>query len=257
MARTPTYTVEITIHSAHNLPIADLKSLSCDAYVQATFITPSLPPYKPPGSGQDVEPDPPLTFRTPTVRNSRQAEWCPASSGPHSAKCEEARSGQSSGTSCLASGKWVVGGVPKEGFVVRMNLYDEDHANHDDRLGRAVADFTSVPLYDGFEVKAQEYEVKKRGGSIRGTRAIVQTYLVAMLPHVKAQGHAHIVLSMKVLNRTEDQFHGKVFTLGPSSYMTFFEDASILTALFRQMVTTLLASHRCLAACSSCSAQFL
>jgi hypothetical protein len=212
----PTYAVEITIHSAHNLPVADLITLSCDAYVHATLFTPSIS--SGPSEGQH-EPDPPLTFRTPTVRRSRHAEWCPASAEhDHSEPCRKAREANSAaGPSCLASGKWVVGGVPKEGFTLQLDLLDEDPGDKDDRLGRVEIDFTDTPLYEGYEIKEREYPVKRRGSSIAGTRVLVQTYLASILPSVKLNHHTHLVVSMKVKDRIEEDMKGKVFTIGPST----------------------------------------
>jgi hypothetical protein len=214
----PTFAVEITIHSAHNLPVADMNTLSCDPYVHATIFTPSIP--SGPSEGQEAE-DPPLTFRTPTVRRSRQAEWCPANSEQgHSESCRKAREGNSAaGPSCVASGKWVVGGIPKDGFTLQLDLLDEDPGDKDDRLGRAEIDYTGKELYEGYEIKEQQYPVKKRGTGLRGSRVIVQTYIAAMLPSVKLNHHAHLVMSMKVLHRTDEDMKGKVFTIGPSTFV--------------------------------------
>jgi hypothetical protein len=214
----PTYAVEITIHSAHNLPVSDLNTLSCDPYVHATLFTPSLS--SGPSESQDQhEPDPPLTFRTPTVRRSRRAEWCPASvDHQHSEHCRKAREANSAaGSSCLASGMWVVGGIPEAGFTLQLDLLDED-GDKDDQIGRVEIDYTETPLHEGYEVKEREYPVKKRGSTIAGTRVIVKTYLASLLPTVKLNRHPHLIVSMKVKDRVEQDMKGKVFTIGPSAF---------------------------------------
>jgi hypothetical protein len=72
-----TYTAEISIHAAHNLPVADISTLSCDPYIQATLVTPTTSSKKASKSDDSFLDDPPLSFRTPTIRRTRQAEWCP------------------------------------------------------------------------------------------------------------------------------------------------------------------------------------
>jgi Ca2+-dependent lipid-binding protein len=95
-------TVEIVFHSAHNLPIGDLNSLSSDPYIKAELLVPSRP----------REPDdPPVTFRTPTIRRSRQPVWTPQSAVKAQRDHEDAPPGQND-----IAAVWVVN-VPSDGCV--------------------------------------------------------------------------------------------------------------------------------------------
>lgn len=207
-----TYTVEIIFHSAKNLPISDLNDLSCDPYIHATLLVPSL-------KGRDKNNgEPLLTFRTPTVRRSRHAEWCPAAGGsPHADQCT--KGSESAGSpACLASGKWIVGGVPAEGFVLDMRVRDEDPGSHDDRLGRATAHFPDNSssygrLKEGYEVKAEWYKIKRSRAS---PRVSALTFFAGALPGIKVNTHAEVCVSIRVLGETE-KAEGRVFTVGPST----------------------------------------
>ena len=93
----PGYTVRITFHRAHNLPFADVTSLSSDPYLIANLRT-DLP--------KRHKQDPDLVFRTPTIRRSTNPEW---------------------------NSVWTIAHIPPSGFNMKIRLFDEDAADHDDR----------------------------------------------------------------------------------------------------------------------------
>lgn len=171
------YTVRIVFHSAQNLPVADLLTLSCDPYVSATITVPTHP------SASD---DPPLTWRTPTIRRTRDPTW-----------------------NCA----WIVSGIPSAGFRLCMKLVDEDPGDRDDRMGKADARFEAGVLREGYEVREHAYKIEKRRGSFRPW---IQTYLVAVLPGQKLIKHNRVVVSVKVIGKAADQNDRRVYTVGPS-----------------------------------------
>jgi len=170
----PGYTVKITFHRATNLPMADLNSCSSDPYVLAQINTSLLSRHKE---------DPVLRFRTPTVRRSTDPEW----------NCE-----------------WIVANIPKDGFLLKARIYDEDPADHDDRLGNVhvhVGDLDES--WEG--IKEQAFKVKKRSGSKRA-------YLIrAFATCFKFAHHMHgfLYVSVELLGRTEGEEGGRCYTVGP------------------------------------------
>jgi hypothetical protein len=168
------YTIKITIHRAQNLPMADLNSLSSDPYVVTQMYTPNITRHKE---------DPPLRMRTATVRRDVNPEW---------------------------NAEWIVANVPASGFKLKCRIYDEDPADHDDRLGNA---HILVPsLNESWQgIQEQSFKVKKRMGSKRA-------YLVqAMATGVRVRKHmnGHLVLSIKMLGKTDSEHGGRVYTIGP------------------------------------------
>ena len=138
--------VLITFKTASNVPIRDLISKSSDPYLLA-LLSPRTPP-------SPEYPPFPLTYRTTTKRETRNPEW---------------------------NETWHLGGIPIEGFDMKIKIYDEDKPGEfGDRLG--VADFSVSKLpsaaVDGNAGEAQEFElkIKKRKAS---RRAYAATYLVA------------------------------------------------------------------------------
>lgn len=174
------YTLRITFHSAQNLPVADIKDLSCDPYLEAEIIAPSLP------RNHEL---PPFTWRTPTVHMSRDPVW----------NCS-----------------WVVGGIPSSGFLLVMRVRDEDVRNKDDRLGKAVADFSRSGLIrEGFKMSEEQFKIMKRKGSFRPW---IQTYLAALIPGQKLRKHNRVTISVEVLSKCPDQNDRRIYTIGPSGY---------------------------------------
>jgi hypothetical protein len=101
----PGYTIRFTFHHAKNLPYADLGSLSADPYIIATLKTALVKRHKA---------DPDLKIRVPTVHKNVNPVW---------------------------NAQWIVANVPASGFYLKCRLYDEDPADHDDRLG----EFSAFP----------------------------------------------------------------------------------------------------------------
>lgn len=168
------YTVKITIHRATNLPMADINSLSSDPYVLAECKTDGPMRHKE---------DPPLQFRTPTIRRNTDPEW---------------------------NAEWTVANAPAGGFKLKLRVYDEDPANKDDRLGNVHIHVPSLQGWAGMQ--QQKYHIEKKAGSKRAyvVRAVATCFRVAK--HM----HGDIYISMEVLEKTpEDGQNGRMYTLGP------------------------------------------
>ncbi|OCB89891.1 hypothetical protein A7U60_g2920 [Sanghuangporus baumii] len=178
-----TYNVLITIHRAANIPAADIHNLSADPYILATLNAPSRP--QPPE-------EPRLRWRTPTVRATRDPVF---------------------------NNRWLIGGAPQDGFILKLSVVDEDTKDRDDRLGGAVMAFTRDMMREGFEIKERELKVQKRQGSIV---PYILTYMEGILPGHKVRKHNRIVISAKVIGRTNDQDDFRVHTIGPNTYSLHF-----------------------------------
>ncbi|KAM0721919.1 hypothetical protein Q7P37_002844 [Cladosporium fusiforme] len=164
----------ITIHRATNLPMADINSLSSDPYVLAECKTDNPMRHKE---------DPPLRYRTPTIRRNTDPEW---------------------------NADWIVANAPAQGFKLKLRVYDEDPANKDDRLGNV---HVHVPPLDGWEgLHDKKYHIEKKSGSKRAylVRAVATCFRVA--EHM----HGDLFISMQVLEKTpEDGQNGRMYTIGP------------------------------------------
>uniref|UniRef100_A0A093V2P2 RasGAP-activating-like protein 1 n=1 Tax=Talaromyces marneffei PM1 TaxID=1077442 RepID=A0A093V2P2_TALMA len=124
------YTLKFTFHRASNLPAADFGTLSSDPFVRAELKT-ALP--------KRHKQDPNAVFRTPTIRRDVNPVW---------------------------NAEWVVANVPASGFHLKCRVYDEDPADHDDRLGNAHMLVDRITEdWDG--IKERAYRLKKRAGSKR------------------------------------------------------------------------------------------
>ncbi|KAF1984644.1 hypothetical protein K402DRAFT_359166 [Aulographum hederae CBS 113979] len=169
----PGYTVKITFHRAHDLPMADINSLSSDPYILAQLNT-SLP--------SRHKEDPYLRLRTPTVRRSTEPVW---------------------------DFPWIIDHVPATGFKLKARIYDEDPADHDDRLGNV---HVSVPaLSEDFPgIKEGSYKIKKRMGS---KRAYAIRAITTCLRTTKHFG-GHLVVSVEILGRSQGD-GGRAYTVGP------------------------------------------
>jgi hypothetical protein len=167
-----------------------------------------------------------ITFRTPTVRRSRDAEWCPTGSAEHSDSCREEAAGGGKGRGsagkpgdehapgCPSSGRWVVGGVPRDagGVLLELHVRDEDPGSKDDSLGKVRIALDDARLKQG--VRSERYKVEKRRANLRIS---VFTLTAAMLPGVKVDKHAYVDLSVRVLAETESD-EGRMYTIGPSAF---------------------------------------
>ncbi|KAI9664985.1 MAG: hypothetical protein M1821_006433 [Bathelium mastoideum] len=169
------YTVKITFHRATNLPMADVNTLASDPYILATIDT-GLPPRH--------KEDPSLTLRTPTIRRNCDPVW----------NCE-----------------WIVANIPASGFKLKARIYDEDPADHDDRLGNAHINVEG--MNENYQpIKDQAYKIMKRMGSKRAymVRAIAACFSKAK--HMNGD----LYVSVECLGRTQDEEGGgRAYTIGP------------------------------------------
>ncbi|OJJ42997.1 hypothetical protein ASPZODRAFT_161980 [Penicilliopsis zonata CBS 506.65] len=176
----PGYTLKFTFHRAVNLPFADFSTLSSDPYVLAQ-LTVDVP--------KRHKQDPALTFRTHTIPRDTNPVW---------------------------ESEWIVANVPASGFQLKCCLYDEDPADHDDRLGNAYVDAASVDE-NWAGIHRQSYHIKKRMGSkrvyfFRGVAALVSR-------HAR---DGHLDVSVECLGRTPGDQGGQVYTVGPNIWFKHF-----------------------------------
>jgi len=177
------YTVKFTFHRAYNLPVADLGTNSADPFIHATLTAPALP--------KRHKEDPVLTRRTRTIRRSTEPVW------------EE---------------DWIVANVPSAGFTLKCRLWDEDFANHDDRLGNVTVKVGHVDEnWEGFGPEGRVFDVKKRAGSKRYylLRGITSTICrnESMTPRLH--------LGIEVLGKS-DPPHAQMYTVGPTIWIKHF-----------------------------------
>lgn len=166
------YTLKFTFHSAKNLPFADI-SLTSDPYIAAVLKTSLQKRHK-----QDSD----INLRTPTIHRNVNPVW---------------------------NTSWVIAHVPASGFQLKARLYDEDPADHDDRLGNVHVDVGRIDdKWTGF--KEQEFTIKKRMGSkraytLRGCAALVSR-------NISMSGT--VTISVENLGRSEGD-GGRAYTVGP------------------------------------------
>ncbi|GFF26207.1 hypothetical protein IFM61606_09674 [Aspergillus udagawae] len=177
----PGYTLKFTFHRGINLPCADFGTFSSDPYVRAQLIV-DLP--------QRHKQDPLVTFRTPTVRKNRDPVW---------------------------DSEWIVANVPASGFELKCHVYDEDAADHDDKLGIAYVEVGRIDdNWSGF--KEQSFRVKKRLGSKR-------VYLfgnIAAFASRRLNLGSHLVISVECLGKTPGEEGGQMYTIGPNYWFKHF-----------------------------------
>jgi hypothetical protein len=180
----PRYTVEITIHRAHHVPVGDILNFSSDPYIYATVH---------PQNATQGQPDDSqvLAYRTHTVRSNLEPEF-----------------------GC----KWIVGGIPESGFVLKLWLRDEDpgHFFRDDRLGRGVL-LVPAPgekLEDGWELREKECKIEKRKGA---TSSHVWTYVARLVTRGSIGHHTRVWVSVRVLGKSRvlEDDPNKIYTIGP------------------------------------------
>ena len=177
----PGYTLKFTLHRAHNLPFADINTLSSDPYVIATLYTALTKRHKD---------DPDLNFRTPTVHRNTNPTW---------------------------NAEWIVANVPASGFYLKCRIYDEDPADHDDRLGNVHVDVSNITeTWSG--INEQTFDVKKRMGSKRAY--LVRGCAFLFVQNVKM--HGEMVISVENLGRTPDESGGRAYTIGPLFWYRHF-----------------------------------
>jgi len=177
----PGYTLKFTFHRARNLPLADINTLSSDPYVIATLQTNLQKRHKE---------DPDLKLRTPTIHRNTEPEW---------------------------NAEWVVANVPASGFFLKCRLYDEDPADHDDRLGNVHV--TVDGISDSWPgIKEQTYDIKKHMGSKRAY--LIRGCVAILSGNLKWSGE--LTLSVENLGRTRDESGGKAYTVGPCYWSRHF-----------------------------------
>ncbi|KAL8808356.1 MAG: hypothetical protein Q9182_000176 [Xanthomendoza sp. 2 TL-2023] len=174
----PGYTLKIIFHRAESLPMADINSLSSDPYVLAQLNV-DLPPRH--------KQDPHMRFRTPTIRRSTNPVW---------------------------NSEWIIANVPATGFKLKARIYDEDPADHDDRLGNVHVHVDS--LDDNWTgIKEQKYKIKKRMGSKRA-------YFIRGCAAMFSKGiemSGSLFVSVEILGRTEvGNNGGRTWTVGPCAW---------------------------------------
>lgn len=177
----PGYTVKFTFHRANNLPVSDFSTLSSDPYLRAELRV-DLP--------KRHKQDPEIAFRTPTVRKNVNPVW---------------------------DAEWIVANVPASGFHLKCRVYDEDPADHDDRLGNAHIAVDSISE-DWAGIKEGSYHIKKRSGSKRAY--FFRTLAASLFAHHSL--NAELVVSVEVLGPTPSDNGGHMYTLGPIYWFKHF-----------------------------------
>ncbi|KPI46001.1 uncharacterized protein AB675_738 [Cyphellophora attinorum] len=177
----PGYRIKITFHRAENLPFADFAGMTADPYIVGVLKT-SLP--------KRHKQDPDLTIRTPTIHKNTNPEW---------------------------NTEWIIENVPASGFYLKCRIYDEDPADHDDRLGNVHVNVSGISeSWKGF--REQKYDLKKRVGSkraytFRGCAALFSK-------SVKFGGN--LTVSVENLGRSPTEDGGRAYTLGPLAWSRHF-----------------------------------
>ncbi|KAF2767433.1 hypothetical protein EJ03DRAFT_147889 [Teratosphaeria nubilosa] len=177
------YTIKVTIHKATNLPMADMNTLSSDPYVLAEFACDTPTRHKE---------DPPIRFRTPTIRQNTDPEW---------------------------NEEWIIANAPTSGFKLKFRVYDEDPNDKDDRLGNVHVTVDS--LNENWQgISKKPYEIKVKSGSKRayGIRALAVCF--RSTKHMRGD----LVISVELLGRTkEDGQSGRVYTVGPCRWVRHYD----------------------------------
>ncbi|KAF2744118.1 C2 domain-containing protein [Sporormia fimetaria CBS 119925] len=177
----PGWTVKITFHRATNLPLADISTLAADPFIVAEIQT-QLPTRH--------KNDPPLKLRTPTIRQSTNPEW---------------------------NVEWIVANVPASGFRMKCRIFDEDPADHDDRLGNAHVE--TGPINETWSgIRDQSFKIKKRMASKRAYMLRGVAVCLGKLKHMDG----YLNVSVEVLGKTEGENGGRVYTIGPQYWIRHY-----------------------------------
>lgn len=181
------YTVEFIIHRAQHVPVGDILNFSSDPYVYATLY-PQSPTQGQAGgfTGRQV-----LEYRTHTSRSNLEPTF----------EC-----------------KWIVGGIPEWGFVLKLRLRDEDPGQffHDDRLGKGVllAPSFGEKLTEGWDLREHECKIDKKKGAVRSH---VSTYAAQLISRGSIGHHTRVWVSARVLGKSRvlKDDPNKIYTIGP------------------------------------------
>ncbi|PSR73293.1 hypothetical protein PHLCEN_2v10854 [Hermanssonia centrifuga] len=176
---------KITILRLANVPVADFNDLSCDPYIQASLSIDTPQPQV-------------LTYRTHTCRRSLN---------PH------------------FNAHWIVAGIPQSGFLLSLRLRDEDPGNYDDDLGKTVVRFPQLndaagnELNEGWDSGDREYKVHKRKGSVMSQ---IFTWTARAVTKGDVGHRVRIWVSVKVLQKSQNQQDTRLYTIGPLKYVRHF-----------------------------------
>lgn len=111
----------------------------------------------------------------------------------------------------------MIANVPASGFALKARIYDEDPADHDDRLGNVHVHVNGIgESWEG--IKEQDFRIKKRMGSKRAY--FVRGCASMFSSNVKLSGT--LVISVELLGRTEGDYGGRVWTVGPCAFSQHF-----------------------------------
>lgn len=176
------HTLKFTFHRASNLVMGDAHAFSSDPYILAQLNT---------GLRQRHKEDPPLRFRSPTVRKNVDPVW---------------------------QEDWIVANVPSSGFTMKVRVYDEDPADTDDLLGKAHINIPSV--HDGWEgLKVQPYELSMRRSSKRAVLVRSLAVCFGRTKHITGE----LFVSIENLGRTgEDGQNCRAYTVGPCRWFRHY-----------------------------------
>lgn len=178
----PGLTLKFTIHRATDLPIADFGTLSSDPYVVLRLDA---------GLPQRHKQDPGMEYRTPTVHKNTNPEW---------------------------NVEWIVGNVPESGFDLSCRMFDEDPADHDDRLG--VANISVRDLSESWQ-GVENHPYKISATRLSSKRAHFLKWMGSVWSG-DARSSAFLYVSIQCLGRTEGNEGARMFTIGPNVWVKHF-----------------------------------
>ena len=180
------YAVEIIIHRAQHVPVGDVFHFSSDPYMHVT-LCPQNPTH---GQPDDSLRQQVLEYRTHTVAGSLEPTF---------------------------ESKWIVGGIPESGFVLKLRLRNENQGRffHDDRLGKGVllVPARGEKLGEGWELR-KECKIEKREGAFKSH---VSTYVARLISKGRVGHHTKVWVSVKVLgvSKVLAKDPNKTYTIGP------------------------------------------
>jgi hypothetical protein len=113
--------------------------------------------------------------------------------------------------------QWIVANVPASGFKLKCRIYDEDPADHDDRLGNVhieAADITDA--WPG--IREQTFPLRKRMVSKRAFLLRAVAVCIRKAEHMSGT----LTVSAEVLGRTQDEHGGRAYTIGPQFWIRHY-----------------------------------